>query len=318
MLGEAAGPALPARAARARRRGRHGRPGARHGRRPRLRPPARRLAAHRPTGHRPPPGPVAARPGPRRARGAGAGLPRRRSRSRWPGRGRSPPPSRSRAATRCCPTTVPGASSRRPWPRASPTHLADVRRRVDAERVVVQVDEPALPGRARRDRSRPRPASAGTGRVHPPEASEALGWVLERAGRRTLGALVRGATPRGGCCASAGARGLSGDLSVLGADDLDALAEALEAGETGRARRRPVDRPATRSRRRRPSPSACCDWLDMLGLDPDAVVRPAGHHPRVRARRSLARVGAPGHRAVPRGGAQPVVDVARWRRRDTT
>jgi methionine synthase II (cobalamin-independent) len=108
-------------------------------------------------------------------------------------------------------------------------HLDDVRRRVDAERVVVQLDEPALAAVL----AGSIPTASGLGRhrtVHPPEASEALGWVLERAGvepwvhacaRDVPWRLLRGV----------GARGLSGDLSVLGADDLDAFAEALEAGE---------------------------------------------------------------------------------------
>ena len=57
------------------------------------------------------------------------------------------------------------------------THLADVRRRVAAERIVVQVDEPALTAVL----AGAIPTASGFGRhrvVHPPEASAALEWVL--------------------------------------------------------------------------------------------------------------------------------------------
>src|SRR3954454_1676853 len=97
------------------------------------------------------------------------------------------------------------------------THLADVRRRVGAERVVVQVDEPALPavlaGQV--------PTASGFGRhrtVHPPEVSGALESVLARAGDdpwvHSCAAGVPWQLLRG-----AGARGLSADLAMLTADD---------------------------------------------------------------------------------------------------
>jgi hypothetical protein len=147
-------------------------------------------------------------------------------------------------------------------------HLADVRRRVDAEHVVVQVDEPALAavlGGAV-------PTASGFGRhrvVHPPEASAALTWVLEVAGTEpwvhscspeTPWALLRGA----------GARGLSGDLSVLGADDLDAFAGALEAGERVALGVVPGTDPDLV-----PTEKSLTERvlrvLDVLGLDPDRV-----------------------------------------------
>ncbi len=147
-------------------------------------------------------------------------------------------------------------------------HLADVRRRVDAERVVVQVDEPmlgmVLAGAV--------PTASGFGRhrvIHPPEISEALSWVLESAGTEpwvhscapdTPWALLRGA----------GARGLSGDLAVLGADDLDAFAEALDAGERVALGVVPSVDPDVE-----PTEKAVTErvvrWLDVLGLDPDGV-----------------------------------------------
>ena len=54
-------------------------------------------------------------------------------------------------------------------------HVDDVRRRVPGARLLVQVDEPALPAVL----SGQVPTASGFGRhrtVHPPEASEALGW----------------------------------------------------------------------------------------------------------------------------------------------
>ena len=147
-------------------------------------------------------------------------------------------------------------------------HLTDVRRRVAAERVVVQVDEPALPAVL----AGQIPTASGFGKhrtVHPPDASAALETVLAAAGEE----------PWVHCCAAgapwrlvrgAGARGLSVDLSVLGADDLDAVAEALDAGERIALGLVPSVDPAT------PSDASSLTervlrLLDMLGLDPDAV-----------------------------------------------
>jgi cobalamin-independent methionine synthase catalytic subunit len=148
------------------------------------------------------------------------------------------------------------------------THLADVRRRVAAARVVVQVDEPGLPAVL----SGAVPTASGFGKhrvVHPPEASQALEWVLEMAGQEPWvhscapgvpWALLRGA----------GARGLSGDLALLGPDDLDVFAEAFEAGERVALGVVPSTEPSTP-----PTEKALTEHvvrtLDLLGLDPDAV-----------------------------------------------
>ena len=152
------------------------------------------------------------------------------------------------------------------------THVADVRRRVPgAERLVVQVDEPALAAvlGARV------PTASGFGRhraVHPPEASQALAWVLEAA----AGA---GAEPWVHSCASgtpldllrgAGARGLSVDQAQLSARDLDEVAAALEAGETVALGVVPATDPAAA-----PTDSVVTEavlrWTEMLGLDPDQL-----------------------------------------------
>jgi methionine synthase II (cobalamin-independent) len=151
-------------------------------------------------------------------------------------------------------------------------HVADLRRRVGgADRLVVQVDEPALAavlaGRV--------PTASGYGRhrsVDAPEASETLGWVLDA----IAGA---GAEPWVHACApdtplallrGAGARGLAVDLDVLGAADHDALAEAIEAGETVALGVVPSLDPVTA-----PTDKQVVErvqrWLDMLGFDPEEV-----------------------------------------------
>ena len=151
-------------------------------------------------------------------------------------------------------------------------HVADVRRRVpEATRLVVQVDEPALAAVL----SASIPTASGFGRhraVHPPEASEALGWVLAAVAES-------GAEPWVHTCASgtpldllrgAGARGLSVDLDRLSARDHDELGSALESGEavalglvaSTDPPAHPTDTQVTESAVR---------WLDMLGLDPEAV-----------------------------------------------
>jgi methionine synthase II (cobalamin-independent) len=147
-------------------------------------------------------------------------------------------------------------------------HLADVRRRVDAAHVVVQVDEPALSSVL----SGGVPTASGFGKhraVQPPEASEALAWVLERAGTEPWVHSCAPGTPwpllRG-----AGARGLSGDLSLLDADGLDAFAEALDAGERVALGVVPSVEPGSA-----PSETGLTErvlrLLDLLGTDPDEV-----------------------------------------------
>ena len=68
----------------------------------------------------------------------------------------------------------------------------------------------------------------------------------------------------------AGARGLSADLAVLTADDLDVLAEALEAGETLALGVVPSLEPATPPDAKSLTESVL-RWLDMLGLDLESV-----------------------------------------------
>lgn len=148
-------------------------------------------------------------------------------------------------------------------------HLADVRRRVPGADLVLQIDEPVLPavldGRV--------PTASGFGRhrvVHPPEASETLGWVV---------AAAEGAEVWAHCCAAeaplallrgAGVRGLSVDLDVLAAAGHDVLAQALEAGERVALGVVPALEPATA-----PTTTSLVErvlrWLDVVGLDPAEV-----------------------------------------------
>lgn len=149
-------------------------------------------------------------------------------------------------------------------------HVADLRRRVPgATEVVLQFDEPALPAVL----AAAVPTASGFGRhrtVHPPEASEALAWVL-------TAATDAGAVPWVHCCApdvplgllrGAGARGVMLDLALLGAEGHDAAAEALEAGDTVALGVVPTSGPV-------PADKAVVErvlrWLDMVGLDPATV-----------------------------------------------
>ncbi|SDT16922.1 Cobalamin-independent synthase, Catalytic domain [Nocardioides scoriae] len=110
-------------------------------------------------------------------------------------------------------------------------HLADVARRVPAATVVLQVDEPALPavlgGRV--------PTASGFGRhrtVHPPEASEALGWVVAAAGERLVAVHCCDPAVPVGLLRSAGAGAVSLDVTALPVAAYDDLAGVLDDGAT--------------------------------------------------------------------------------------
>lgn len=155
-------------------------------------------------------------------------------------------------------------------------HVADLRRRApSATSLVVQVDEPALAAVL----AAAVPTASGFGRhraVHPPEASQALEWVIAAAAES-------GAEPWVHTCAAAtpldllrgaGARGLSVDLAQLSARDHDELGAALDAGETVAlgvvASTDPPAGPASAPTDADVTESAV-RWLDMLGLDPQEV-----------------------------------------------
>jgi len=151
-------------------------------------------------------------------------------------------------------------------------HVRDARRRLPGvTRLVVQVDEPALPavlgGRV--------PTASGFSRhrsVDLPEASQALQWVLDAVA-------AAGAEPWVHSCAAgtpldllrgAGAQGLAVDLDQVSARDHDHLAEALEAGATVALGVVPSLPPAT-SLSDKAVVERLLRWLDMLGLDPEEV-----------------------------------------------
>ena len=151
-------------------------------------------------------------------------------------------------------------------------HVADVRRRLPGvDRLVVQVDEPALSAVL----GAKVPTASGFGRhrmVHPPEASEALAWVLDavtESGAEPWVHTCAAGTPLG-LLRTSGARGISVDLGLMTAADHDALAEALEGGDTVALGVVPTLDPATA-----PTDSEVTErvlrWLDMLGLDPAEV-----------------------------------------------
>ena len=108
-------------------------------------------------------------------------------------------------------------------------HLGDVGSRVPGARLVVQVDEPALP--AVLAGSVPTPSGYGTVRAVPAE-------VVEQTLRAVLGVAPPGARVVHCCAAdapiavlrSAGADAVAFDLALLGDGHYDALGEAVDAG----------------------------------------------------------------------------------------
>ncbi len=163
-------------------------------------------------------------------------------------------------------------------------HVRDLRRRLAAgpgvDRLVVQVDEPALAAVM----GGGVPTASGFGRhrtVHPPEASEHLGWVL---------AAIRdeGAEPWVHACApetpldivrGAGARGLVVDLGALDAAGHDVLGTALEAGETVVLGVVPSLEPSSDDVTDTALTERVLRWLDMVGLDPETTAPHLGVAP---------------------------------------
>ena len=152
-------------------------------------------------------------------------------------------------------------------------HVRDVRRRLPSgvERLVVQVDEPALAAVL----TGGVPTASGFHRhrsVDLPEASAALAWVLEavadEGAEPWVHTCARG-TPLG-LLRRAGATGLSVDLDLMSAADHDVLGEALEHDETVVLGVVPSTEPATP-----PTDGEVAErvlrWLDMLGLDPATI-----------------------------------------------
>ena len=234
-------------------------------------PAAGRVAAHRRRGGGPPAGPLAAGPGPRRARGAGPG-------PTWG------PPKVQVAGPWTLAATVEKPrgdkvladhGARRELAQALAEgmgdHVADVRRRLPGvDRLVVQVDEPALAAvlGARV------PTASGFGRhraVDLPEAAAALEWVLGAVTAAGAEPWVHRAAPGTplGLPVGAGAEGVSVDLAVLSAADLDAGGRGRGGGpgagawvSSRRSTRRGADR-----RRRSPS-RRCASWTCWASTRP--------------------------------------------------
>jgi methionine synthase II (cobalamin-independent) len=148
-------------------------------------------------------------------------------------------------------------------------HIADVRRRVPgAARLVVQVDEPALTAVLQAKV----PTASGFGRhraVDRPQLSQHLEWVLA-AIKETAEPWVHSCAPETpwDLVRTAGARGLSVDLSVLAAADHDELGAALEAGQAVALGVVPSTDPGTPSTERALT-ERVLGWFDMLGIDPE-------------------------------------------------
>jgi methionine synthase II (cobalamin-independent) len=119
------------------------------------------------------------------------------------------------------------------------------------------------------------PTASGFGRhrsVDLPEASAHLEWVVTAITEAGGEAWVHSCAPQTpwSLLAGTGVAGLSGDLSMLGPEDLDTFAEALEGGRTVALGIVPSSDPETV-----PSDARLTErvqrWFDMLGLDPEAL-----------------------------------------------
>lgn len=154
-------------------------------------------------------------------------------------------------------------------------HVADLRRRLPGvDRLVVQVDEPALPAVL----GGGVPTASGFGRhrtVHPPEVSETLAGVfaaISEAGAEPWLHSCAAGTPLD-LVAGAGARGLSVDLGQLSAVDHDHLGALLEGGGTVALGVLPGTdpEPASGVLDQGQVTHRVLRWLDMLGFDAHEV-----------------------------------------------
>lgn len=146
-------------------------------------------------------------------------------------------------------------------------HLADVRRRVPGARVLLQLDEPALPAVLAGEV----PTASGFSRhrgVRPPEAEEALHGVLAAGDGNAVVHCCAEKVPVG-LLRRAGATGISLDLGVLAAGSYEEVAVALDEGARlllgvvpTHGGRQPTTQGALDRARR---------FLDMLGFDPGEV-----------------------------------------------
>ncbi len=151
-------------------------------------------------------------------------------------------------------------------------HLADLRRRLrGVDRWIVQIDEPALAAVVQAQV----PTASGFGRhrrVDLPEASAHLEWVVAAIADAGAEAWVHSCAQQTpwSLVAGTGVAGLSADLDMLGPGDLDAFAEALDAGRTTALGVVPSTDPASE-----PSDARLTErvqrLLDMLGLDQEVV-----------------------------------------------
>ena len=150
-------------------------------------------------------------------------------------------------------------------------HIGDVRRRLPAATIVVQVDEPALPdvldGRV--------PTASGFSRhrsVDAAGASPALEWVfsaIEESGATSVAHCCAGSLPLP-LLTGAGAEGISVDLSLLEEAGYDDLAVAIEKGSTVLLGLVPSLEPEQWPTDQGPTDQVI-RLLDMLGFDPSAA-----------------------------------------------
>jgi methionine synthase II (cobalamin-independent) len=150
-------------------------------------------------------------------------------------------------------------------------HVADLRRRVPAAGLLVQVDEPALPavlaGQV--------PTASGLHRHRSVDRAEASA-LLEHVFAAVADSA---AVPVAHCCAAsapvdllvgAGAHGVSVDLAVLAASAYDDVATLLEKGAPVLLGVVPTTEPAAAPDEKAPT-ERVLRFLDMLGFDPAGV-----------------------------------------------
>jgi Cobalamin-independent synthase, Catalytic domain len=135
-------------------------------------------------------------------------------------------------------------------------HVGEVRKRVPGARVLLQLDEPALPAVL----AGSVPTASGLNRVPAPEETSAEDGLRAVAGAGRAFTVVHCCAPEVpfGMIKAAGMQAVSLDLSLLGRHEEDGLAEIVEAGLGILAGAVPATapRPAERDGARLPGPSA--------------------------------------------------------------
>jgi hypothetical protein len=150
-------------------------------------------------------------------------------------------------------------------------HVAAVRRRLPAATVILQLDEPALPGVL----AGSVPTASGLYRVAAVESSDAadgLRTVLDSASAPTVVHCCAPEIPFG-CIKKAGATAASFDLGLLRGTDEDAFGEAVESGVGMFIGAVPTLQPRRDDSDGRAAATSVIDLWLRIGLPPDELTR---------------------------------------------